>query len=378
MDSYRNNLWGKRENMGMNTIELLRKIMSISHVQPTKLNGVNWGDVSECFLGEIGCRRGLYSDRQFDYITGKVSDIFRGIEICQGKEDFESVDNFLSELVGMLESMPDESFFYEKKIDEMYCSREDLLFYTDLLGRRTSQLQYLKNRSRCYKASSKNDNSYFTGKGCVYTVIVGRYDEIQPPCDINKGWDYILFTDNREIRSDSWKVIYVDNELELDNIRWSRLYKVLPFIYLSEYDYSIYIDGNMRIIGDLEEYIYRYSVGSSMLCVNHYMNVDAYQEASLCINKGRDDRSRIERQIAKYKAEGFPEEYGLTANGFIIRSHRDKALNNVMEDWWNEINDYSSRDQLSLQYACWKNGYSYDTSDIYIMDNPYIKIYDHL
>ena len=28
-----------------------------------------------------------------------------------------------------------------------------------------------------------------------------------------------------------------------------------------------------------------------------------------------------------------------------------------MEDWWKEIEKYSNRDQVSLPYVLWKNGY---------------------
>lgn len=37
-----------------------------------------------------------------------------------------------------------------------------------------------------------------------------------------------------------------------------------------------------------------------------------------------------------------------------------------MEEWWNEMEKYSKRDQLSLPYIIWKNGYSFE--DVGIID----------
>ena len=95
------------------------------------------------------------------------------------------------------------------------------------------------------------------------------------------------------------------------------------------------------------------------------------------MNKQKDNEERIRLQIDRYRTAGMPEEYGMTSNGFMIRDHRDDVLKKVMNDWWNEVAMMSCRDQISLMYCCWKNGLRYDTSDIYIMDNPYVRIYEH-
>ena len=51
-----------------------------------------------------------------------------------------------------------------------------------------------------------------------------------------------------------------------------------------------------------------------------------------------------------------------------------------MESWWDEINNYSERDQLSLTYVLWKSGYTAnDIGVIYesILKNPKIQIVSH-
>ena len=40
-----------------------------------------------------------------------------------------------------------------------------------------------------------------------------------------------------------------------------------------------------------------------------------------------------------------------------------------MDEWWEQIEMYSRRDQLSLPYVIWKNGFEYQ--DVGIIDKEY-------
>ena len=73
----------------------------------------------------------------------------------------------------------------------------------------------------------------------------------------------------------------------------SRIYKILPHIYLPEYDHSLYIDGNFKIIGDVEEYINQYSNNASMLCFKHPQRTCIYDEAEICIKLKKDSPDQI-------------------------------------------------------------------------------------
>jgi hypothetical protein len=57
-----------------------------------------------------------------------------------------------------------------------------------------------------------------------------------------------------------------------------------------------------------------------------------------------------------YRKQGFPENYGLAANRIIIR-RKSEELEKLMESWWEELNTFSRRDQLSLFYVIWKTGF---------------------
>lgn len=217
----------------------------------------------------------------------------------------------------------------------------------------------------------------FEGKGVIYTAITGNYDNVKEPKYINPAFDYILFTNNPEIKSDIWQVRLVDNDEQLDNVRLARRIKILGHEYLPEYDYSIWVDSKFEITDNLEEYILAYRRQEPILCFTHYVNDCVYKEKELCSLLKNDSSEIMEAQIERYRKEGYPIENGLVESGILVRDFKNERLHKVMETWWREILNGSRRDQLSFNYACWKNDFMYDSTDLFIYDNKYVKVYAH-
>jgi len=76
----------------------------------------------------------------------------------------------------------------------------------------------------------------------------------------------------------------------------------------------------------------------------------------LCLDKEKDSREVIEKQMAEYKKSGFPAHFGLSENPVLMREHNDPLVVKVTEEWWQEVLHKSKRDQLSLDFVLWKNG----------------------
>lgn len=223
-----------------------------------------------------------------------------------------------------------------------------------------------------YKHRSDGKEKPFQGKGVIYTVITGGYDELNEPEYVDADFDYICFTDTPNMKSDVWKIVKIENPDGLDGTRLARKHKVLCHQYLSQYDYSIYVDGKLEIVGDFKKYIAEYSSGNTMLCFPHHVRDCIYAEANECIKLQKDNSEIINEQMQNYRNEGYPEHNGMIDSACLIRSHHDEKLKKVLECWWNEIKNHSRRDQLSFGYACWKNEYYYDISALYIYENEYI------
>lgn len=250
-------------------------------------------------------------------------------------------------------------------------------YITNLYSESLMKAKFYRNRyQKCKSEEHKKD--FFIGKKCaVYSVITGEYDNVRDPLYIEPNTDYFLFTNNKELSSNIWKVIYINNSSGLNNIYLQRKIKILGHELLEEYDYTIYLDGNLQVQKDLNSFIAQYNNGESMICFPHPSRSTLEEEANAIINTGKVDASTIKKQLYDYKNDGYNNNVELIESGCLIRSNHDPKVKAVMNDWWLEINKYSHRDQMSFSYVCWKNNYTFDLCDLNVRENDWLHYYEH-
>jgi hypothetical protein len=246
--------------------------------------------------------------------------------------------------------------------------------YKDLIQRHDL---YARKEWELHTLPSLPHGSMFDGKGVVYTAITGEYDNLTKPLYINPSWKYICFTNNKSISSDIWEIRYLENDAKLDNIRLARRCKILCTEYLPDYDYSIWCDGKIQIKSDLYDIIKLYHLSSPMLCMPHYERNCIYEEANACIEAKKGNEKEILNQISRYRSENYPEHNGLVDSCVLFRCHNNKKLNQMLQMWWHEIENESTRDQLSFEYSCWKTNFRYDLCNFSIYNNPYFSVESH-
>ncbi|MBD5473706.1 MAG: DUF616 domain-containing protein [Lachnospiraceae bacterium] len=287
------------------------------------------------------------------------------INMAVTKGDKIQLIGLLEELIADLLEMSERDAFKEERLRELEEGVNQFIVRCAQSYARAAYEKYLFHLQPLKLA--------FQGKGVIYTVITGGYDALVEPEYIDKDFDYICFTDDENLTSDLWSVQYIENIEGLDSARLSRKYKILCHEFLKEYDFSIYVDGKVQIIGDLKRYLEMYSRGSSMLCFPHFLRECAYEEAKVCAAIGKDVPDVIEKQMKGYLQEGYPVDNGLIDGACLVRLHHDHVLQEVMTCWWNEVKNKSRRDQLSFGYACWKNDFHYDLSDLYTYKNDFLR-----
>lgn len=220
-------------------------------------------------------------------------------------------------------------------------------------------------------------------KGVVYTCITGGYDKPIIHKYFDNNWDYIFFTDDKDTAKKKkigmWKIVYIEDKKRLENHYVNRWYKMNPHKLFSNYDYSAYIDGNIRILNknffqDIEKKIEKNQLFSAPL---HPLRNCLYEEANICKKLKLDKKEIIENTIIKYTNEEFPKNFGLYEANILFRKHNNKSVINLMENWWEMIHKFSRRDQLSLTYCMWKNGINFNP----LNDKPYrndrVKVLSH-
>ena len=211
-----------------------------------------------------------------------------------------------------------------------------------------------------------------SSKIAIYTSIFGGYDDLPKISFKPKNCDFLCFTEDN-IKSTDWNVIH-SPIIYKDSNRNAKRFKILPHKYLSDYDYSIWIDGNMDVVGDVNKLIEQYLKDASIAFYSHNNNkLDPrncpYEEANKILELGsinmqrwpergilnyKDNPKVITKQMQNYHYSGFPHNNGLITGMVILRKHNHLDCIKVMEQWWSEISYNSKRDQLSFNYSAWK------------------------
>jgi hypothetical protein len=202
----------------------------------------------------------------------------------------------------------------------------------------------------------------------VYTCILGGFDSLRPPLvPPEPGVRFICFTDVPVLPDvPPWefrpvhRVYKADLSWRTDLSRTSRLPKILPHLVLpSECDYSIWLDGNFRLLKPASEIVNQEMRFDDWAAHRHPARGCVYEEADLLVRLKRErpaewpnmDARELDAEIAHYRQMGFPAGIDtLTANGIIIRRHTARVawLN---EEWWRLFAVGCGRDQLSFPVA---------------------------
>ena len=193
------------------------------------------------------------------------------------------------------------------------------------------------------------------GRIVVYTCITGGYDSLSAPKK-TPGVDYICFTDNENMVANGWELRPMPDDVkDLSPIKQQRMVKVLAHKYLPDYDISIWVDGSVDVKDDVKEFLNgMIYTGYSIFIPTHPSRDCIYKECVAVKAIKKDTSDLPDKQMKKYKAEGYPEKNGLVQSNIMVRWHNNEDCIEVMEAWAKEIREFSHRDQLSFNYALWK------------------------
>lgn len=216
--------------------------------------------------------------------------------------------------------------------------------------------KYCKATHFICDAGKKKSNISSDKKIAIYTCIFGNYDKIYEPKFVPNNCDFYIISD-QPISSDScFKVINPSQyKIEgLDNIKCNRFFKMNPHLLFPDYEYSIYIDGNIEVYSDLTELVNRIpEVGIAFH--THYKRNCIYNEYEVCKLLGKGNSKETKKQIESYKKAGFPHEFGMAEANLIARQHNNPICKELMKSWWEEYNKWGGRDQISFPFVIWKH-----------------------
>jgi hypothetical protein len=194
-------------------------------------------------------------------------------------------------------------------------------------------------------------------KFLVLTSITDGKDKLIDPPKVFDNCDYIAFVD-KEYDVKVWEQRPVLKFSSLDkyfNRRNAKTYKILSALMFPQYEYIIWEDGNHQLKMDPQLIIDEYGEDSDILLFKHPDRKCTYEEMQAVSHWQLDNRELVEAQFRYYKSLGVPEKLGLyEMSTFIVKT--TDATKEFQLMWWEQINKFSSRDQISLPFCLWKMG----------------------
>ena len=221
------------------------------------------------------------------------------------------------------------------------------------------------------------ENAPINEKMVVYSVMIGDYDDVVDPVYVSDNCDYVLFTDDANLKTNVWKIQLIQPNKNYSD-KWNVCYyKFLAHKVLSEqYNYSIYVDAKVFICGDIAQLFKYLNHNCNLALVKHFSRQSVIQEIEACVEAGKVKKEEAMKQYDDYiKKEGFPDNLGLIESCVLIRKHTNSNVQKVMETWFEEFTKHPTRDQFSIMYSLWKNSMKdYCIIDGYVLSNQFMII----
>ncbi|XP_077251053.1 putative hexosyltransferase MUCI70 [Tasmannia lanceolata] len=208
----------------------------------------------------------------------------------------------------------------------------------------------------------------------VASAIFGNYDIIQQPKNISETAKgnicFYMFVDEETeayIKNSStidstlkvgiWRIVVVRNLPYTDARRNGKVPKLLLHRIFPNVRFSIWIDGKLELVVDpyqiLERFLWRNNANFAIS--RHYRRFDVFKEAEANKAAGKYENASIDYQVEFYKREGLtpyssaklPITSDVPEGCVIIREHI--PITNLFTClWFNEVDRFTSRDQISF------------------------------
>ncbi|XP_052201466.1 uncharacterized protein LOC127807556 [Diospyros lotus] len=216
----------------------------------------------------------------------------------------------------------------------------------------------------------------------VISCIFGNSDRLRSPMGkmvsrlSRKNVCFVMFVDEITLQTLSsegqapdrmgfvglWKIVVVKNLPYTDMRRVGKIPKLLPHRLFPSARYSIWLDSKLRLQVDplliLEYFLWR--KGHEYAISNHYDRHCVWEEVSQNKKLNKYNHTIIDQQFEFYQADGLRRFNALDPNkllpsnvpegSFIVRAHT--PMSNLFSClWFNEVDRFTPRDQLSFAYT---------------------------
>jgi hypothetical protein len=195
----------------------------------------------------------------------------------------------------------------------------------------------------------------------VYTAIFAPIkDKLYEPVDCGDGVRYEAFVEDPSAQTEAGWHLRPAIFQHKEGRKRARRHKVLAHKLYPDAEATLWVDGCLTPKEDIRQLVEWYLSGCDLCMFEHGERTCVYRELEACLRLQKDSPTRMRTQIHGYRRAGYPYNNGLAETTAVLRRHTPQ-IELFNETWWEEISKGSVRDQLSVNFVCWKLGVSYNT-----------------
>ena len=238
----------------------------------------------------------------------------------------------------------------------------------------------LTGNSRFLTTSPCGDSETLTnivGRVCIYTALFGNDAEFIEPLYVPPGIDQVIFSDQPR-ETFQWK-LHLVSPTDGNSALYNNAIKFLPHEYLNKYDYTLYVDPNLVIVGDLFLLLKKWLLNKSFVVWNVHPNCcDIYEYCETILTELVHEPDSIIDEYKYFLQKQAPKHTGLVETCFMWRDHRNNGVRKLMEEWWRHEQLFPGRDLAGLSHLMWKRDVRPEIMPVYLGAGSQNEIYFRL
>lgn len=186
----------------------------------------------------------------------------------------------------------------------------------------------------------------------VYSCLSGGYEQSIPLIDNDDSIDKFLIVDNADAAVPDGYTKILSNYINPEPVRTARFAKTHPHIWFKDYDYVFWIDSNIHFVGDLRNYTEKMKLADADCGFIIHPVRDTFLEESSILSAFRVvDHELATQQVSRYLEDPKVLSDPLFETNFLVSRPKSQTVQKFMGAWWSELNRFTHRDQLSVNYA---------------------------
>ncbi len=184
----------------------------------------------------------------------------------------------------------------------------------------------------------------------LISALYGDYDRFKEPVAQNGDVQYVCLTDNPDLRSDVWEMVYWPKPHQKP-LMAAKAPKMLPAWY-SDARASVWVDMSVQVHNPDFALHAADCAHDGVATWPHPWNPDLASEAAESVGQVRYEGQRLLDQVDRYFDAGLPVDSSVRHTAVVARAHNDTT--ELLGLLWDAEFEWSAADQIGFVWACWK------------------------